>query len=95
MTGTLFTTLSSQELSELIMTSVKNAIGFPKTSDEEDTLLDCKEAALLIKYEVTSIYGLVKRNKIPHSKVEGKLLFSKKKLLKWVEENSNKLPQKK
>jgi excisionase family DNA binding protein len=47
-------------------------------------LLDTKEAAVLIKYEVTSLYGLVKRKKIPFCKVEGKLLFSRKKLLAWI-----------
>lgn len=85
MNATFITTLSTQELQELIESSVKNVTRVsPVKSEEEDTLLDTKEAAALIKYEVTSLYGLVKRKKIPFCKVEGKLLFSRKKLLDWI-----------
>jgi hypothetical protein len=85
MNATFITTLSTQELQELIESSIKNAVnGKAPVSHEDDTLLDTKEAAVLIKYEVTSLYGLVKRKKIPFCKVEGKLLFSRKKLLEWI-----------
>ncbi|UOE49378.1 helix-turn-helix domain-containing protein [Mucilaginibacter sp. SMC90] len=86
MNTTFFTTLTTQEFQELIELSVRNVVNLksPRPDDEEDTLLDTKEAAELIKYEVTSVYGLVKRKKIPFCKVEGKLLFSRKKLLAWI-----------
>ena len=85
MNATFITTLSTQELQELIESSIKNAVNAKSpTSTEDDTLLDTKEAAVLIKYEVSSLYGLVKRKKIPFCKVEGKLLFSRKKLLDWI-----------
>lgn len=86
MNTTFFTTLTTQEFQELIESSVRNVVNLkpPRPDDEEDTLLDTKEAAELIKYEVTSVYGLVKRKKIPFCKVEGKLLFSRKKLLAWI-----------
>ena len=85
MNATFITTLSTQELQELIESSIKNAVNAKSpTSTEDDTLLDTKEAAVLIKYEVSSLYGLVKRKKIPFCKVEGKLLFSRKKLLEWI-----------
>jgi excisionase family DNA binding protein len=84
--ATFITTLSTEELQELIESSVKNAVKVnPNNSPQDDTLLDTKEAANLIKYEVTSLYGLVKRKRIPFCKVEGKLLFSRKKLLAWIE----------
>jgi excisionase family DNA binding protein len=51
--------------------------------------LDTKEAANLIKYEVTSIYRLVKRKKIPFCKIEGKLLFSRRKLIEWIERGNH------
>jgi Helix-turn-helix domain len=83
---TFITTLSTEQLKELIESSVQHAVqGKPAGSAEDDTLLDTKEAATLIKYEVTSLYGLVKRKRIPFCKVEGKLLFSRKKLLAWIE----------
>ena len=85
MNATFITTLSTQELQELIESSIKNAVSVKApTRDESDTLLDTKEAAVLIEYEVTSLYGLVKRKKIPFCKVEGKLLFSRKKLMEWI-----------
>lgn len=84
--ATFITTLSTEELQELIESSVKKAVhSVPGQASEEDTLLDTKEAASLIKYEVTSMYGLVKRKRIPFCKVEGKLLFSRKKLLAWIQ----------
>jgi hypothetical protein len=86
MNATFVTTLSTQELQELIELSVKKVVQInPKLANEDDTLLDTKEAASLIKYEVTSIYGLVKRKKIPFCKIEGKLLFSRRKLIEWIE----------
>lgn len=87
MATTFFTSLTEGELSLLIEASVQRALHTTTTitsSDEADTLLDTKEAAQLINYKETSIYGLVKRRKIPFCKVEGKLLFSKKKLLDWI-----------
>jgi hypothetical protein len=86
MNATFVTTLSTQELQELIEYSVKKVVGQQvQTSDpNDDELLDTKEAASLIRYQLTSVYGLVKRKKIPFCKREGKLLFSRKKLLDWV-----------
>jgi len=83
MNATFITTLSTEQLQELIEGSVKKALQV-KPVDEGDTILDTKEAAALIHYEVTSIYGLVKRRKIPFCKIEGKLLFSRNALLEWI-----------
>lgn len=85
MNASFITTLSTDELKELIVSSIKESIPAKASSSDDDTLLDTKEAATLIKYEVSSLYGLVKRKKIPFCKVEGKLLFSRKKLLAWIE----------
>jgi excisionase family DNA binding protein len=87
METTVLISLSGQQLDDLITSSLRKALSHQttKASDQgDDTLLDTKEAALLIKYKETSVYGLVKRKKIPFIKVEGKLLFSKKKLLEWI-----------
>jgi excisionase family DNA binding protein len=87
METTVLISLSGQQFDELISSSLRKALQHqtPQVNDHnEDTLLDTKEAAVLINYKETSVYGLVKRKKIPFIKVEGKLLFSKKKLLEWV-----------
>ncbi len=47
-------------------------------------ILNIREAAELLGYEVSSCYGLVHRRAIPHSKRGKKLFFSRKKLLEWV-----------
>ena len=89
MNASFITTLSTDELQELMESAVKKAVQTaPSSTTDDDTLLDTKEAATLIKYEVTSLYGLVKRKKIPFCKVEGKLLFSRKKLLDWISASS-------
>lgn len=86
MNATFVTTLSTEELKEIIEQSVKKAFteNPKKISSEEDEWLHTDEAAALIRYKETSVYGLVKRKKIPFCKVEGKLLFSKRKLLDWI-----------
>jgi excisionase family DNA binding protein len=84
------TSLSEKELQDLITASLKSLITHPNEPPEEDTLLDTKEAAQLLKYEVSSIYGLIQRKKIPFSKMEGKILFSKKELLAWYANGKNK-----
>ena len=93
MDTTVLISLSGQQLHELIESSVRKALQVqpvPKP-DDTDTLLDTKEAAQLIKYKETSIYGLVKRKKIPFCKIEGKLLFSRQKLLEWVANGHNEI----
>jgi hypothetical protein len=87
MQQTILVTLSYEELDALIESSLNkflSKLNNQIVSADDDTLLDTKEASVLVKYKESSIYGLVKRRKIPFCKVEGKLLFSKKKLLEWV-----------
>lgn len=93
MDTTVLISLSGQQLHELIESSIRKVLlvqPVPKP-DDTDTLLDTKEAAQLIKYKETSIYGLVKRKKIPFCKIEGKLLFSRQKLLEWVANGQNEI----
>ncbi|TCC99755.1 DNA-binding protein [Pedobacter frigidisoli] len=81
----LFTALSTEELSEIMENSVKNAIGdYEISKPGEDQLLNARQAAKLINYQRPTLYGLVRQDKIPYSKTAGKLLFSRNKLLQWV-----------
>ena len=86
MSTTVLVSLSDQQFADLIESSLRKVLNSkPATvADTSDTLLDTKEAAILTKYKETSIYGLVKRKKIPFCKMEGKLLFSRKELLEWI-----------
>lgn len=57
---------------------------------EEDTLLTIKEVAALLKLSVPSIYRFCGEKSIPHLKKRGKLLFSKKEIIKWAMEGRRK-----
>lgn len=93
MSTTVLVSLNDQQLAELIESSLRRVLeSKPETvADTSDTLLDTKEAARLTKYKETSIYGLVKRKKIPFCKMEGKLLFSRKELLDWIANGQSKI----
>lgn len=82
----LFTALSTEELSAIMEKSVRNV--FEECDIKKpvaDELLNARQAAKLINYRRPTLYGLVRQNKIPYSKTAGKLLFSRIKLLEWIE----------
>lgn len=87
----LFTALSTEELSEIMETSVRNVIGDREVNTPGDEqLLNIRQASKLINYRRPTIYGLVRQNKIPFSKTAGKLLFSRNELLAWVRQYKGK-----
>lgn len=88
-----FTNYSTDELTDLIQTCLQKLHSNNHVNshgDITDTLLDTKETARLINYKETSLYGLVRKRKIPFNKMEGKLLFSKKEILNWIAESKHK-----
>lgn len=58
-------------------------------NSQEDELLGTQEASKLIKLAVPTIYGLVHKNEIPHSKRGKKLYFNKSELLEWINERKH------
>lgn len=63
-------------------------------AEENDDLLNVKEAAIFLKFETAYIYRLINQNKIPYYKPNGgKVLFSKRGLRKWVLEHKFKSKQ--
>jgi excisionase family DNA binding protein len=60
-----------------------------KTKNEESNLLTVKEAAKYLKLSSSMIYKLIKKKKIPFTKIESKYLFSKVKLDEWVDSLTN------
>ena len=52
-------------------------------SSEKDEFLNVDQVADLIGYQKSSIYGLVKKNKIPYHK-KGKLFFLKSEIIEWL-----------
>lgn len=57
---------------------------------EQDQLLTIQEAGKLLNLSVATIYGLVSRSAIPHSKKGKRLYFSKQELLAWVQSGRRK-----
>lgn len=49
----------------------------------QDRFLNIEEVSLLIGYKKTSVYGLVKKNKIPYHK-KGKLFFLESEIMEWL-----------
>ena len=85
-----FTNYSTEELRNLIQSCLENLHSNNQANppgEFTDTLLDTKEVARMINYKETSLYGLVRKRKIPFNKMEGKLLFSKKEIMNWVAES--------
>lgn len=57
---------------------------------EQDQLLTIQQAGELLNLSVPTIYGLVSRSDIPHSKKGKRLYFSKQELLAWVQSGRRK-----
>ncbi|MEQ9229047.1 MAG: helix-turn-helix domain-containing protein [Cyclobacteriaceae bacterium] len=58
--------------------------------NEEDKLLNVKEAAQFLGESVATLYGRTCRNQIPFYKRGKKLYFKKPELLSWVEKGRHK-----
>ena len=50
----------------------------------DDDVLTKKEAAKYLKISISTLDRLMKEKKIPYSKINGRVLFLKEDLLKWV-----------
>jgi excisionase family DNA binding protein len=50
--------------------------------------LTVKELSQLIRISKTTIYDLVKDEKIPHIRIEGRIVFDKVKIKDWMDSQS-------
>lgn len=50
-----------------------------------DDILTKKEVAKYLKISIATINRLMKEKKIPYSKINGRVLFLKKRLIQWIE----------
>ena len=72
-----------ENLESLILHNYKSTE--PTINDRIDRI---EEACLILKCSKSKIYKLTMNDKIPHQHTTtGRLIFSRKKLLKWQEEN--------
>lgn len=56
----------------------------PEQQPPQEQILTIQQASELIFLSVPTIYGLVSRGGIPHSKLGKRLYFSKQELLDWI-----------
>lgn len=56
--------------------------------NDVDDIMDVEQAATFLKRKKNTIYRYVSSGTIPHIKSEGKLLFNKERLTKWLQEGS-------
>lgn len=59
-----------------------------KQKETLDEFLTVRELAKWIKLSESHIYFLVNKNKVPYSKLGGKLLFERTKIRKWIDSQS-------
>lgn len=82
------TMITSEDLkklaSELYQLSKKEA----EENNQED-ILNAKQAAKLLDLSPATIYGKTHRNEIPFFKQGKKLLFSRKALISWLKKSEN------
>jgi len=61
-----------------------------KSSNQENDVIDIREASLYLGLAIPTIYAKVSERIIPHSKVGKKLFFSRKDLLAWIQNGRRK-----
>jgi predicted DNA-binding transcriptional regulator AlpA len=52
-----------------------------------DEVLNKKEAAQFLKMSIANLSRLMKEKRIPYSKVNGRVLFLKNNLIKWLKKH--------
>lgn len=85
----ILTSISPQDFMALLRKGLDNYFSEiktlqPNSNQTEDQILTVKEAALLVRRSVPSIYQLCNDGEIPSFKRGGKILFSKVELLAWA-----------
>lgn len=78
---------------ESLLVDINNKLTVPggnAPSYPSDKKFDIKELKEYINTPINSIYGMVSRGEIPVSKVGRRLLFDKRKIDQWLEDNRKK-----
>lgn len=93
MENLIFTQLSVTEFRQIFRQELERHLSSQQEQDnreELDKLLTIKQASEFLSLSVPTIYGLVSRSEIPHSKLKKRLYFSKQELLEWVKSGRRK-----
>lgn len=91
----ILTSLTPDELREIIREELEVVLRKidTKIEDPASDVLSIEKAAELLKLSKTTIYGLVNRRSIPHSKKGKRLYFSKDDLIEWMKSGKRRTRQ--
>jgi len=86
MSASFLTSLTEEEFKEFLKSAIKEIIGedLKQVNPSPPDLLNVDEAALLLKYEVSTLYEKTSKKQIPHFKKGNTLYFDKNELIKWI-----------
>lgn len=71
--------LISDQVAEKVLKNLN-----PSNSSTEDIFMNIEETSKLIDLSVSTVYGLVHKNKIPYHKKGKRLYFLKSEILDWI-----------
>lgn len=89
MQQTILTTLSVEELREIIGSEFKKQFNSLQPGNSNLDIIDIDEAMKLTGYTRSTIYTKVSRNEIPFIKQGGSLRFDKAELINWIRGGKN------
>ena len=93
MDNLLITQLSTDDIKTLFFESLKEFFrdgSMQKTADEKDEINGIELAVEITKLSKSTIYSLVSKRQIPHSKKGKRLYFSRTDLLEWIKNGKRK-----
>ena len=86
-------TITVEELEQLITKCVNNCLNEQKemfdAKEKEDELMTIQDAAEMLHLSVPTLYSKCSKNELPYKKRSKRLYFSKKELIRYLDEGSH------
>jgi predicted DNA-binding transcriptional regulator AlpA len=92
-------TISFNDLPEAIsevlkrISRIEEIISVPAVPEQSDELLNAKQACLVLKIALPTLYGKVSKREIPHIKKHKRLVFHRSELLEYLNSGRRKTAQ--
>lgn len=89
MEKTILISISKEELQQVVAECLSRALNMGQMNQHSvPDLMSIKEASHFLQKQPQTLYNLCSQRKIPHIKKLGKLYFSRKALISWLNESS-------
>jgi len=86
-------TLLQNKVDALVNLASRPLITKSKTDEEIDDLIDVSETAKITRYSESTVYTKASKGQLPCEKKDGRLHFSKKRILEWIKSGKPKNPE--